>query len=91
MAYLCFGQCLDVLLCLLTVDEGKVAVRGRAQGLDDQLELVYVVLAWKQWLPLQQLCQYTPHRPAGVWIRQDFGTSAAQQEQQKLCVNPMMI
>ena len=56
LAYLCLGQGLDVLLRLLTVDEREVAVRGGPQGLDDQLELVNVVLARKQRLPLQQFC-----------------------------------
>jgi len=55
---------LDVLLGLLTVDEGQVSVRGGAQGLDDQLELINVVLAREQWLSLQQLCQDATHRPA---------------------------
>ncbi len=55
---------LDVLLGLLTVDEGQVSVRGGAQGLDDQLELINVVLAREQWLSLQQFCQDATHRPA---------------------------
>ena len=52
LAHLCLGQGLDVLLRLLTVDEGEVTVRGGPQGLDDQLELVNVVLAREQRLPL---------------------------------------
>lgn len=54
--HLSLWQCLDILLCLLAVDKGQVAVRGRPQCLDDQLELIYVVLARKQGLALQQFC-----------------------------------
>lgn len=63
LADLSLGKRLDVLLGLLTVDEGQVSVRGGAQGLDDQLELVNVVLTGEQGLPLQQLCQDAAHRP----------------------------
>ncbi len=63
LADLSLGKRLDVLLGLLTVDEGQVSIRGGAQGLDDQLELVNVVLAGEQWLPLQQLRQDATHRP----------------------------
>ena len=64
LADLSLRKRLDVLLGLLTVDEGQVSVRGGAQGLDDQLKLVNVVLAREQWLPLQQFCQDAAHRPA---------------------------
>ncbi len=63
LADLSLGKRLDVLLGLLTVDEGQVSVRGGAQGLDDQLELINVILAREQRLPLQQLCQDAAHRP----------------------------
>jgi len=63
LADLSLRKRLDVLLGLLTIDEGQVSVRGGAQGLDDQLELVNVVLAREQWLSLQQLCQDAAHRP----------------------------
>lgn len=56
LPHLSLWQSLDVLLCLLAVDEGQVTVRWRPQSLDDELELIYVVLASKQGLALQQLC-----------------------------------
>ena len=63
LADLSLRKRLYVLLGLLTVDKGQVSVRRGAQGLDDQLELVNVVLAGEQWLPLQQLRQDAAHRP----------------------------
>lgn len=63
LADLSLGKRLDVLLGLLTVDEGQVSIRGGAQSLDDQLELINVILAREQRLPLQQLCQDATHRP----------------------------
>jgi hypothetical protein len=45
-------------------DELQVFIRGRAQGLDDELQLMDVVFAREERLPVQQLRQDAAHRPA---------------------------
>ncbi len=55
---------LNVGAGLAAADEDEVGVAGGTQHLDDELELVDVVLAREQRLPVQQLRQDAPHRPA---------------------------
>lgn len=64
LAHLCIGKRLDVGARLAAADELEVVIAGGAQHLNDELELVDVVFAWEQRLPVQQLRQNAPHRPA---------------------------
>jgi hypothetical protein len=41
----------------------EVLLTGLANELSDQFELVYVVIAWEQWLSAKHLTKYTANTP----------------------------
>ena len=64
--HLCIGQRFDVCARPGAADEDQVSIAGGAQHLDDEAQLVDVVLAREQRLPVQQLCQDAAHRPVHI-------------------------